>query len=243
MSPRPPDAVAWHDVECGSYAADLPTWRELAAQAVGPVLEIGAGTGRVALDLARQGHEVTALDRDPVLLEELARRAGDLPVRTVETDAREFELENRFGLAVVPMQTLQLLGGPAGRERFLRTVRRHLPAGAILAAAITGPLPELGPGDSAGVPPDVAQHDGWAYFSQPLSVRRDAQGATAIERVRTVVSPDGERSESHDEVHLDPLDATTLAAEARALGYDPLPSTEIAPTHEHVGSTVVLLAG
>ena len=54
----------WHDVECGGYAADLPLWRELAAREAGPVLDVGAGTGRVALDLARAGHDVTALDRD-----------------------------------------------------------------------------------------------------------------------------------------------------------------------------------
>ena len=55
--------VVWHDVECGRYAADLPVWRELAAAAGGPVLDVGAGTGRVALDLARHGARVVALDR------------------------------------------------------------------------------------------------------------------------------------------------------------------------------------
>ena len=57
----PSQAVIWHDVECGRYAADLPLWRGLADEASGPVLDVGAGTGRVAIDLARRGHEVTAL--------------------------------------------------------------------------------------------------------------------------------------------------------------------------------------
>ena len=60
--------VIWHDVECGGYAADLPLWRELARAEAGPVLDVGAGAGRVALELARHGHDVTALDRDAVLL-------------------------------------------------------------------------------------------------------------------------------------------------------------------------------
>ena len=42
--------VVWHDVECGRYSADLALWRELAAREPGPVLDVGAGTGRVALD-------------------------------------------------------------------------------------------------------------------------------------------------------------------------------------------------
>jgi SAM-dependent methyltransferase len=44
------------------------------------VLDVGAGTGRVALALAADGHEVVALDREPDLLAALRERAGDLPV-------------------------------------------------------------------------------------------------------------------------------------------------------------------
>jgi len=54
-------AVIWHDVECGGYEGDLALWRELAA-AGGPILDLGCGTGRVALDLARRGHRVHGLD-------------------------------------------------------------------------------------------------------------------------------------------------------------------------------------
>ena len=65
--------VIWHDVENGSYTADLELWRELAAQAHGPVLDLGAGTGRVARDLHAAGHEVHALDCDPELLAAVLR--------------------------------------------------------------------------------------------------------------------------------------------------------------------------
>jgi len=237
----PPEAVVWHDAECGAYSADLALWRELADAAGGRVLEVGAGTGRVALALARHGHEVTALDAEPVLLEELARRARGLPVETVVADARSFETPGRFALVLVPMQTLQVLGGPEGRAAFLGAARAHMRPGALLAAAIAGPLPPIEPEHRAHVPPDVAQHGGWAYFSQPTRVREDDGGGTVIERVRTAVSPGGERTQTRDEVRLDPLDAATAAAEARVLGYEPLEPREIAPTHEHVGSTVVRL--
>ena len=104
-------SVIWHDLECGHYAEDLELWRSLVRDHGDPVLDIGAGTGRVTLDLAREGYRVTALDRDQELLAELARRAGDLKVRTVLADARDFELAERFAVCVVPMQTVQLLGG------------------------------------------------------------------------------------------------------------------------------------
>ena len=50
MSPKPPSPargadVIWHDTECGGYAADLPLWEEMADHAVGPILDLGCGTG------------------------------------------------------------------------------------------------------------------------------------------------------------------------------------------------------
>ncbi len=69
-------AAIWHEVECGGYAADLPVWDRLAATADGPLLELGSGTGRVALRLADGGHEVWAVDADASLLEALQARAA-----------------------------------------------------------------------------------------------------------------------------------------------------------------------
>ena len=106
--------VIWHDLECGSYTEDLPLWRAFADECGGPILEVGAGTGRVALELARGGHEVTALDLDGELLAALEQRGAGLDVRTTRADARAFELDGGFALCLVPMQTIQLLGGPPG---------------------------------------------------------------------------------------------------------------------------------
>ncbi|HEV2753333.1 MAG TPA: class I SAM-dependent methyltransferase, partial [Solirubrobacteraceae bacterium] len=95
----PPDAVLWHDLECGGYSADLALWRELAGDPGslgGPVLDLGAGTGRVALDLARRGHEVVALDLDETLLRALRGRARGLAVEAVHGDARAFTLGRSF---------------------------------------------------------------------------------------------------------------------------------------------------
>ena len=75
------EAAIWHDVECGGYEADLPLWRELAGRYPGPVLDVGAGTGRVALALAEDGHRVTALDNDPERVREAAAEVLGIPRR------------------------------------------------------------------------------------------------------------------------------------------------------------------
>lgn len=236
-------AVIWHDLECGAYTADLPVWRELAEEHGDPVLDVGAGTGRVSLDLARGGHTVIALDHDPVLVAELQRRAADLPVEAVRADARDFSLAQRFNLIIVPMQTVQLLGGASGRERFLRAAQRHLKAGGSLALAITETLDHFAPEDAVTLPlPDMRELGGVIYASQPTAVREVPDGFV-LERTRERIGTAGERSVEADVIHLDRVSAPQLEAEAQAVGLMPRGALVVPETDDHVGSVVVILSG
>ncbi len=239
----PSARVVWHDVECGGYDADLTLWRELARRAAGPVLDVGAGTGRVALRLAEDGREVTALDVDRELLAELAARAraAGLEIETVRADAAGFDLPRRFALIAVPMQTLQLLPGEAARGGFLASARRALVPGGLVAAAIADEL-EPFEEQSALPAPDVGEAGGRRYLSQPVAVR-ERPGAVRIERVRQVLSPDGSTTSEDDVIELRSLSFEQLAAEAEPHGLRPEPPLDIPPTLEHVGSTVVMLRG
>lgn len=236
-------AVAWHDAECGSYDADLPLWRALAAEAAGrPVLELGCGSGRVALDLARRGTVVTGVDSEASLVRALAARAAEaaLPAHAELADVRSLALGRRFGVAVAPMQVVQLLGGPAGRKRFLASAREHLEPGAKLALALADPFEEL-PAEEALLPlPDVREEEGWVLSSQPVAVRREQHGV-AIERLRQAVSPAGELSEALVTVRLDELAPAELEREASEQGFEALGPRYVPPTADHVGSTVVVL--
>jgi len=233
--------VIWHEVECGSYYEDLVLWRELAQTELGPVLDAGAGSGRVALDLARLGHDVVALDRDPVLLAELLRRAGQLAVQTVVSDARSFELPSRrFGLILAPMQLVQLLGGADGRGAFLRAAAAHLQAGGLVACAVSESMDAFDADDVLLPLPDVAVLDGVRYSSQPIAVR-DEGGRVAIERVREITVGDGRRSAAGDIIYLDRVDVETIEAEGRAAGLVPATPRVVEQTEDHVGSTVVML--
>jgi SAM-dependent methyltransferase len=234
-------AVLWHDVECGDYREDLALWRQLAG--AGPVLDVGAGTGRVTLDLAARGVPVVALDAEAELLAALAERAAGLPVETVCADARAFDLGGRgFPVIVVPMQTLQLLGGADGRAAFLRCARAHLAPGGIVAAALADALESFTAETDALPEPDLCEIDGVQYASRPLAVIDEGDRA-AIHRLRQIDDPDGTRAESHDVIRLDRVDAAGLEAEAAALGFTARPSVRIPATEVYVGSTVVVLGG
>jgi SAM-dependent methyltransferase len=233
--------VVWHDVECGAYGEDLPLWRELAAVAGGPVLDVGAGTGRVALHLARQGHAVVALDRSPALLAALRERAAGLPVETVVADARAFDLgDRRLPLVLVPMQTIQLLGGPEGRAAFLARAAAHLAPGGLLAIAIADALEVFDEEHDVPPLPDMRELDGFLYASRPVAVVETPEGAE-IHRVREVVDPGGGRTSEDDVIHLDAVDAAVLHVEAAAHGLRPEAPRRIPQTDDYVGSTVVML--
>ncbi len=237
--------VVWHDLECGRYLEDLPLWRSLASEHGDPVLDIGAGTGRVALHLARAGHRVTALEQDPVLLDELARRAGGLSLDPVLGDARSFELNQRFALCLVPMLTIQLLGGRSGRLSFLRCARRHLLPGGVLAVALaeTFELYEA-PERSSSPRADTCELDGLLYSSRPTAVRRDSDGdGFVLLRRRETVTTTGTRIEEDDVIRLDRLDAAQLEHEALAVGMTLAARASVPASHDYAGCVVVVLSG
>jgi SAM-dependent methyltransferase len=227
-------SVIWHEVECGSYSADLRLWEELAE---GTILDLGCGTGRVALHLARRGHRVTGLDAELAFVEVLEERAGALPVTGIEGDARAFDLGSEFDLVLAPMQLVQLFADAGERERCLGCVAAHLAPGGIAAFAIVEAIPD--PVDGPPPLPDTREVDGWVYSSLPIEARIDADVLRA-RRLRQTVSPGGELSEELDEILLRMLDRPTLEREAEAAGLRPAGVRVVPPTEDHVGSTVVL---
>jgi SAM-dependent methyltransferase len=239
----------WQDVEFGDFAADFEIWRELAADhgdddRIADVLDIGAGVGRVSLDLAARGHRVSALDSDSALLAELGRRAGraGLTVQTVSADARDFELGREFDLVLAPMQLLQLLGGSDGRRGFYDSAARALRPGGLLAIALV----DLGgePTGEAYEPPlpDLRDVDDWVYASQPLRIGIGDDGAEIVlERMRTVVSPAGKVTEQPNTIALQVIGPERCEREARGAGLVPEERVAIAATDRYVGSVVVLL--
>ena len=245
MSTQPDPAVVWHDVECGSYRADLALWQELADEHGDPILDVGAGTGRVTLELARRGRTVTALDTDARLLKELSRRARRLPITPEVADARQFELDRRFALIIVPMQSIQLLGGAKGRDAFLSRARSHLQPGGLLAVAVTEQFDLYRP--EPGHPPlsaDVLHVKGTTYSSRPVAVRPQGD-AIVLERRREMISgePQQRLAAEDDAVRVDRLSAAQLEAEAGRRGLKPAGHAEVPATPYHVGSVVVMLRG
>jgi SAM-dependent methyltransferase len=234
-------SVIWQDVECGAYAADLKAWERLASGSPEPILELGCGTGRVCLHLARLGHEVWAADVDEEFLAALeARAAADrLPVHTVRADASRLELGREFGLVIAAMQFIQMIGDRAARAAVLARASAHLRPGGRLAAAILDGAPE----DLQGAPaplPDVREIDGRVYSSLPVDVVTDGPRLD-LRRLRQEVGPDGAMTESEHAESLWLLDADALETEGEAAGMRRGDRVPVPAMDGYVSSMIVVL--
>ena len=238
MSASTSEAAIWHDVECGAYAADLPAWDDLADRCGDPVVELGAGTGRLAIHLARRGHRVIGLDNDPVLIEAQGERAAGLPVTPLLADARGFELPEPAALILAPMQLLQMLADRDERLTCLDSIAAQLLPGGRFAAAMVEGMPE--PEEGEPLLPDVREVDGWVYSSLPLDASVGPDHIT-VHRLRQKVSPNGELTDIPDEITICTMTADDLEAEAAEVGLVPIERLYIDPTDDHVGSTVIVL--
>lgn len=237
------DPVIWSDVENGAYAADLELWEELAA-AGGPTLELGCGSGRVALWLAGRGHDVVAVDVVGELVAAVAQRAreGGLSVDTIVADIRELECPERVAVVLAPMHVVQLLETGADRLAALERVSALLSPGGLAAFVILDEAvsrEEVFEADPTDLVADIREHDGWVYSSQPIALRA-TPGGIEVERRRQIVSPVGDVAEEASFDRLTDLSPETLEAEAASVGLEPAGRRAIAMTETHVGSTVVL---
>ena len=234
-------AVIWHDTECGGYAADLAAWEQLASESGSPILDLGCGTGRVALHLARLGHEVWAVDVDPELLGAARERAATkgLPVHVEQADVRRLDLGHEFALAIAPMQFIQMVGDEPERAGALDHVAAHLEPGGRLAAAILDGMPD----DLTGAPaplPDIREVDGRVYSSLPADVIADGP-RLELSRRRQEVAADGAMAETEHAESLWLLDPGSLEREGRAAGLVPRDRIPVPAMNGYIGSVIVVM--
>lgn len=124
----------------GPGTLDVEWFRALAHRVGGPVLELGCGTGRVAVPIAADGCRVVGVDRSAAMLDRGRSRARSAGARVDyrQEDMRHFELGERFRLVLIPFNTFLLLE-PDERAPCLSRVLRHLGVDGRLAIDVFQP--------------------------------------------------------------------------------------------------------
>jgi SAM-dependent methyltransferase len=134
------DALAdLYDVEY-SHDYDVPFWTALAGWEGGPVVDWGAGTGRIAVPLAEEGFEVTAVELSERMVERGREKSGG--VEWVCGDMQEAVLPRRYRLAVCAFNSFLCLLTVEDALKFLRNAREHLEPGGLLGVEVSAFSPE-----------------------------------------------------------------------------------------------------
>lgn len=133
----------YYHIHHQSYQEDLPFWMDL-TEGCGPVLELGCGTGRVAIPLGEAGREVWGLDHDPDMLDiarqEVKKRAQSVQdrVRFIDMDMTSFQLEHTFDVVLCPCNTYSLFYKEQ-RMAILQRVVDHLHEDGAFSASVPNP--------------------------------------------------------------------------------------------------------
>ena len=146
--------AALYDLDCAPLegGADVEWFCGLARRTGGPILELGCGSGRIAVPIAQDGQHVVGLDRSTAMLERAERRArrANVEVRWVEGDMRAFSFDEAFALIFVAFNSFLMLS-PDDRFACLARVREHLAPRGRFACDVFQPDPELIVGKEGGV--------------------------------------------------------------------------------------------
>ncbi|MGH2522591.1 MAG: class I SAM-dependent methyltransferase [Anaerolineales bacterium] len=134
----------YYDLENADFAEDLDFWLGLAEEHGGPVLELGCGTGRVLLNLARRGHDVTGVDNSPEMLARLEAKlaqkgVGQNAPTVIQGSMSDFSTAQRFRLAIMPFNTFMHMLTLEEQIAALANIRRHLQPGSVLALDMPNP--------------------------------------------------------------------------------------------------------
>ena len=159
---------------------DVAFWRSLAARAKGRILELGCGTGRVLMPVARDGRRIVGIDRSTPMLDraraKLARGrarpgvgAPRLRAALVRGDIRELPWRDAtFGLVMAPYGILQSLTRETDLRRTLAAVHRVLRPGALFGVDLV---------------PDVPR---WSEYERRLTLKGSGPTGKPIRLVETV---------------------------------------------------------
>ncbi|MFZ2488186.1 MAG: class I SAM-dependent methyltransferase [Anaerolineae bacterium] len=135
----------FYDLDYEPFQDDVALYLGFAEHMGGPLLELGCGTGRLLLPLARAGFEITGVDMSPRMLDvarakvEAARLMEQ--VTLVEGDMRRLTLEGQYQLAFIAINSFMHLTTLADQLSALRSWRKLLAPGGLLVIDVDNPDP------------------------------------------------------------------------------------------------------
>jgi ubiquinone/menaquinone biosynthesis C-methylase UbiE len=138
--------AATYDLEYGHKDDDIAFYLDQAERYGDPILEIGVGTGRIAFELARQGHLVWGVDNSAAMLKKAQTKAAQLPAAAQkrltlrQADMRSLRLRKTFRAVIIPFRAFLHNLTVQDQLDALHSIHRHLQPGGILVLDLFVPL-------------------------------------------------------------------------------------------------------
>lgn len=183
------DRIArFYDLGTAGFDADIDMYEQFARRVDAPVLELGIGTGRVGLDLARRGLRVTGIDSSRGMLALAQQRARDEGLSTVELrcgtmERAGIEVAGEFGLIFCALDSFLHLATQAAQIAALSQARELLAAHGRLVLDLPSPAGDWGDWSPDQHPLAVA----WSRWSgEQHVIRLTTFSADAAEQMREV---------------------------------------------------------
>ena len=159
--------TAWlYDVDNrDNMNADIPFYIDYATKQKGEILELGCGTGRVSIPLARKGFSVTGLDLSNEMLDvfrEKIDKESELKdkITIIHGDMSDFTIYKRFSMIIAPFRAFQALTDDNAIKNSLRCIKEHLTDDGIFIINVFNPRPVM---DESWCYPETVQ---WEHFDE-----------------------------------------------------------------------------
>jgi len=170
---------------------DVPFWQRVAARAGGPVLELGCGTGRISIPLAKSGVDLIGVDRSQPMLDRLRRRAASVKVARADIRALPFK-RARFSMVLAPYGILQSLIRERDLTDTLDSVARVLKRGGTFGIDLV---------------PDVPN---WREYKNQVQLRGRAAGGARLTLIESVRQDPRRRLTTFEQRYLERRDGKTM---------------------------------
>jgi SAM-dependent methyltransferase len=181
MDPYEVDARFYDLVHAGQGDADIGLWLSFAGRTDRPVLEVGTGTGRIAVQLALAGHAVVGIDPSEAMLERARARIDDMGAEVTLIPGRVTELaieSEHYGLALVPADVFLYCQDGEEQVATLRTLANCLAFNGLAAIDLPGPASWLDPATNgqptlvySGTTDEGTQLDAWQVHDDDLAAQ------------------------------------------------------------------------
>jgi SAM-dependent methyltransferase len=190
-----------YDIENPDFEPVGLFYLSIARETGGPILELGCGTGRMTIPLAIQGFDITGLDIVPGMLDLARKKAGDLPIRWIEADARDFHLNKKFNFIFENGSVFMHMLTNSDQDEFLARVREHLNPGGRFVMSLF--FPHLAQLESA---PEEKE---WYTYQDGQGRTVRVSGIEVYDEIRQIKNETAIRrmtaSSGEEEVHVAPL--------------------------------------